>query len=126
MRSLLLSLEAIERVCGQEISDKSNSSCGMKKLRTARSVTRKDPKSPSLLPTRNLRTSRRRVRSDLVLTTIPESRGKLVPRNTVTFARSMGAHARCTILAIAVVSRKTEQKNPISAPLRKAERNPIP
>ncbi len=31
----------------------------------------------------------------------------------------MGARARRTILAIAVVSRKGERKNPISAPLRK-------
>ncbi len=30
MRSLLLSLEAIERVCGKEISDKSNASCNKK------------------------------------------------------------------------------------------------
>ncbi len=34
----------------------------------------------------------------------------------------MGAGTRCTMLAIAVVSRKTEWKNPISAPLRKAEK----
>ena len=30
MRSLLLSLEATERVCGQEISDKSNAFCDEK------------------------------------------------------------------------------------------------
>ncbi len=33
----------------------------------------------------------------------------------------MGARARRTILAIAIVSRKAERKNPISAPLRKAD-----
>ncbi len=54
--------------------------------------------------------ARRRVRSDLVLTTVPESQRKLVPRNTATFARSMGVHTQRTILAIAVVSRKTERK----------------
>ncbi len=32
MRSLLLSLEATERICGQEISDKSNASCIEKAL----------------------------------------------------------------------------------------------
>ncbi len=103
MRSLLLSLEAIERVCGQE-----------------------DPKSPSLLAMRNLRTAIKRVRSNLVLTTVPESRGKHVPRNNATVARSMGVRTRRTILAIAIVSRKMERKNPISTPPRKAERNPIP
>ncbi len=30
MRSLLLSLETTERVCGQEISDKTNASCSEK------------------------------------------------------------------------------------------------
>jgi hypothetical protein len=102
MRSLLLSLEATERAY----------------------VARKDPTGLSLLATRNLRTAIKRVRSDLVLeeSQSPEER----PRNTATFARSMGARTRCTILAIAVVSRKMEWKNPISAPLRKAERNPIP
>ncbi len=79
-----------------------------------------------LLATIKLRTGRRRVRCRLVLTIVPESQKKLVPRNIVTFARSMGAHSQCTILEIAVSSRKTEWIYPISAPLRKAERNPIP
>ncbi len=100
MRSLLLSLEAIKRVCGREGSNKSNPSCD--------------------------NTARRRVRSNLVLTIVPESQRRYVPRNTAACARNMGAHTRRTILAIAVVSRKTEQKNPISALLRKVERNPIP
>ncbi len=84
---------------------------------------RKDPTNPTLLATRKLCTVRRTVQSDLVLTTVPESRRKLVPRNTATFARSMGARTRRTILAIAVVLRKTKRKNLISAPLRKAKRN---
>jgi hypothetical protein len=84
-------------------------------------VAKKDPKNPTHLATRKLRTARRRVRSDLVLTTMPESQRKLVPRNTATFARSVGAHSQHTILEIAVGSRMTERKNPISTPLRKAE-----
>ncbi len=41
--------------------------------RTARSVTRRDPKSPLLLATRNLCTVINMVHSNLVLTTVPES-----------------------------------------------------
>jgi hypothetical protein len=41
-------------------------------------------------------------------------------------AISMGAREQHTIPAIAVVLRKEKRKNPISAPLRMAERNPIP
>ena len=51
---------------------------------------------------------------------------KLVPRNNATFARSMGARTRRTILVIAVGSRKMKWKNLMSMPLGKAERNPIP
>ena len=83
-------------------------------------------KNQTLLATRKLCTARRRVRNDLVLTIAPESQRKLVLRNIVTFARSMGARSRCTILEIAVGLRKMKRENPISAPLRKAERNPIP
>ena len=88
-------------------------------------VARKDPRNPTLLATRKLCTARRRVRRDLVLTIVPESQRKLVPRNFATFARSMEARAQCTILEIAVGLRKTERKNSISTPLRKAERIPI-
>jgi hypothetical protein len=89
-------------------------------------VARKDPTNPMLLATRKLCTARRRVRSNLVLTIVPESQKSYVPRNTVTCARSMGAPTRRTILAAAIVSRKTKRKNLISVPLRKAERNPFP
>jgi hypothetical protein len=89
-------------------------------------VAGKDPTNPTLLVTRKLRTARRRVRSNLVLTIVPESRKRYVPRNTVTCARSIGARTRRTTLAIAVVLRKAEWKNLISLPPRKAERNPIP
>jgi uncharacterized phosphosugar-binding protein len=73
-------------------------------------VARKDLTNPTLLVTRKLRTARRRVQSNLVLTIVSESQRKLVLRNTATFAKSMGA----------------EWINPVSVPLRKAERNPIP
>jgi hypothetical protein len=57
---------------------------------------------------------------------VPESQKRYVLRSTLTCARSMGARTQRTILAIAVVLRKTERKSLISAPLRKAERNPVP
>jgi hypothetical protein len=88
-------------------------------------VARKGPINPTLFAMRKLCTAIKRVQSLLVLTIVPESQRRYVPRNTATFAKSMGAHTLCTILAIAVVSRKTEWKNPISAPLGKMERNPI-
>ena len=63
-------------------------------------VTRKDQ---MLLVMRKLHTARKRVRRDLVPTLRPEFLRKLIPRNTATFARSMGAGTR-------LVSRKTERK----------------
>ncbi len=93
---------------------------------SSRYVARKDQRNQMLLATRKLRTAIKRVQNDLVLTIVPESQRKLVPRNFATFAQSMGAHSRRTILEIAVGLQKTERKNPFSAPLRKAERNPIP
>jgi hypothetical protein len=89
-------------------------------------VARKKSKNLALLATRKLCTARKRVQSNLVLKLQPEPQRKLVLRNTATFARSMGARRQCTILEIAVGLRKMERKNPISVPLRKAERNPIP
>jgi hypothetical protein len=86
---------------------------------------RKDPRNLKLLATRKLRTAIKRVRSDLVLTIVLESQRKLIRRNIVTFARSMGARAQCTILVIAVGSRKRNGKTSVSALLRKVERNPI-
>ncbi len=124
MRSLLLSLEAIERACGQEISNKSNASRDKKASHSKKCGQERSKMTVASCNEKALH-SNKWVRSNLVLTTVPESRRKLVPRNTVTFARSMGAHTRSTIIVIAVVLRKTEQKNPISTPLRKAERNPI-
>jgi hypothetical protein len=125
MHLLLLSLEAIERVCGQEISDKSNASRDEKASHSEK-CGKERSKSPCFFAARNLRIARRRVRSNLVLTAVPESQRKLVPSNTATFVRSMGARAQHTILPIAVVLRKMEWKNQISAPLRKAKSNQIP
>jgi hypothetical protein len=65
-------------------------------------VARKDPKDLTLLATRKLCTASKRVQSNLVLKLQPESQRKLTDG-----------------------LRKTEQKNPISTPLRKAKRNPI-
>jgi hypothetical protein len=87
MHLLLLSLKAIERVCGQERFNAS--------------------------PKKKASHSEKKCTKDLVLKLQPESQRKLVPRNTVTFARSMGACTRQTILEmIAIGLRKREQKNP--------------
>ncbi len=102
MHSLLLSLEAIERICGQEGSEKSNPSCNKKPLH----IEKKGTKQPG--------------------TDSPRVQKRYIPRNIATCARSIGAGTRHTILAIVIILRKTERKNPISVPLRKAERNPIP
>jgi hypothetical protein len=42
-------------------------------------------------------------------------------RSIAAYARSMGAHIPCTILVIVVVLRRTERRNPVSVPLRKAD-----
>ena len=103
MRSLLLSLEAIKRVCGQERSKKSNASCNKKALHSEK----KGTKQPGTEATAR----------------VPK---KACNEKHCNSARSMGARTRRTILVIAVGLRKMERKNLISAQLRKAERNPIP
>ncbi len=65
-------------------------------------VARKDLRNLMLLAMRKLCTARKRVQSNLVLTIVPESQRKLIPRNIVAFARSMGRHSQRTILDIAV------------------------
>jgi hypothetical protein len=87
---------------------------------------RKDPRNLTLLATRKLCTAKRRVQSDLVLKLQPESQRKLVPRNTVTFARSMGVDTRRTILVIAVSLRKTEQKKSDFCTAKKGGKKPNP
>jgi hypothetical protein len=46
-------------------------------------------------------------------------------RSIANYARSMGAHIPCTKHVIDVGTRRTEQKNLVSVPLRKAERKTI-
>jgi hypothetical protein len=77
-------------------------------------------------PPRKLPTRARMETRDLVLSLQLKSPRKLAPRSIATSARSKGAHIPCTTGRIVVGMRKMEQKNPNSAPPRKAERNPIP
>jgi hypothetical protein len=79
---LLLSLKAIERVCTQK---RSNASCDEKALHSEKKGT-KQPGTDNMAR-------------------VPKK-----PRNTATFARSMGAPTQLTILKIAIGLRKTEQK----------------
>jgi hypothetical protein len=51
---------------------------------------------------------------------------KSVSQKIATYARSMGAHTQPTILVSVISMRKTELKNLVSVPLRKAEREVIP
>ena len=108
------------------LHEKGGTPVDMRSLLLSLYVARKDPRNLMLLVTRKLCTVINRVQSNLVLTIVPESQRKLMPRNTATFARSMGARTQCTIIVMVLGSRKTEWINPISVPLRKAERNPIP
>ena len=99
MRSLLLSLEAIEHVCCQERSKKSNASRNEKASHSNKKGTKRPGTDYSPRVPKKARTEKH---CDL--------------------ARSMGARSRCTILEIAVGLRKTERKNPISALLRKVKK----
>ncbi len=100
MLLLLLSLKAIERVCGQERSKKAKASCNKKALHS----NKKGTKQPGTEATARVpKKARAKKHCDLCK-----------------------KHTQRTILMIAVGVRKTEWKNPISVPLRKAERKPIP
>jgi hypothetical protein len=87
---------------------------------------RKDPKDLTLLASRRLCTVRKRVRSNLVLMLLPRCQRKLVPRNTVTFATSMGAHTGHTVLEIAVDSKKMEEKKSNFHATKKCRKKPNP
>jgi hypothetical protein len=76
-------------------------------------------------PTRSLHTRARKETRGLVPSIWARFPRKLAPRSIATSARSMGVRTPCTIPRIVVGTRKTEQKNLISALPRKAERNPI-
>jgi hypothetical protein len=51
---------------------------------------------------------------------------KFALRSIATYARSMGMHIPRTTLVIVVGLRRTERRNPVSAPLRKADIRVIP
>ncbi len=101
MRTLLTLLEAIERVCTPEKGKQEE------KAEKASFNGKKGKKGPVLI----LR---------------PVSQRKSVLKKVVTSARNMGAHTRPIILTSVVSMQKTELRNPVTAPLRKAERKIIP
>jgi hypothetical protein len=100
LHSLLTSLEAIERVCTHETA----------KLESSKKASHKGKKGKKRPGTKSM-------------ARVPR---KFVSRRIVTCARGMGAHTPCTIPGIVVDMRKTEKRNSISMPLRKAVRTTIP
>jgi hypothetical protein len=74
---------------------------------------------------RKLPTRARKATSNLVPNLRPESKRKLAPRSIVTYARSMGVRILQTIQETVLSMTRTERRKLISAPPRKAERNPI-
>ncbi len=101
MRTLLTSLEAIERVCTPEKGKQEE------KAEKASFNGKKGKKGQVLI----LR---------------PVSPRKSVLQKIATYARSMGAHTRPIILMSVVSMRKAELRNLVTAPPRKAEREVIP
>jgi hypothetical protein len=99
MRSLLTLLEAIERICTYD-------------------------KGKLEFP-RSLLTRARKGRNLLVLIPRPGFPRKFALRSIATCARSMGAHIPCTTLVIVIGLKRTERRNQISTPLRKAERKVV-
>ncbi len=98
IRLLLTSLEAIKRVCNYQKSNR--------------------------ILTRNLRSLPKRARKGrdtLVPIIWPGFPRNSVLRSIATCARSMGVHIPCIILVIVVGLKRTEKRNPISVPLRKAD-----
>ncbi len=97
---LLILLKVIERVCTHETA----------KLKFSK----------------RLLTRTRKGRSILVPSLWPGFSRRSILRSIVTCARSMGACIPHTILVIVICFRKTERRNLVSVPLRKAVRKPIP
>jgi hypothetical protein len=98
IRSLLTSLEAIERICTYKKGklgtfEKSNKSSNKGEKGKARPGT-------------------------ILRSGFPR---KSALRSIVNYARSMWAHIPCTTLVIVVSLRRTERRNPVSAPPRKAD-----
>jgi hypothetical protein len=105
MRLLLTSLEAIERVCTYEKG-----------------------KSDNFEKSTSLSTKARKGKNALVpilRSGFPRKSTLRSLRSIANYARSMGAHIPCTTHMIVVGLRRTEQKNLVSATLRKAERKTI-
>jgi hypothetical protein len=102
MRLLLQSLEAIKCVCGQERSKKSNPSRDEKPSHSKKKGM-KQPGTESPRVPKKLRT---------------EKHCDLCKKHGGAYTMHNSGDCRCF--------EKTERKNPISVPLRKAERNPIP
>jgi hypothetical protein len=98
MRLLLTSLEAIKRVCTYE---------------KGKSILLRNPTS---LPIRA-----RKGRNALVPILRPVFPRKSALRSIVAYARSMGAHIPHTTLVIVTGLRRTERRNLVSAPPRKAD-----
>jgi hypothetical protein len=101
MRMLLISLEAIKRVCTHEKGKQEE------KADKASFNGKKGKKGQVLI----LR---------------PAFPRKSISQKNATYARSMGAHTRPTVLVSVISMRKTELQSLVSAPLRKAERKVIP
>jgi hypothetical protein len=105
MRLLLMSLEAIERICTYE--------------RENWIILR----NPTSLPTK-VRKGRNAL-VPILQSGFPRKSALRSLRSIANYARSMGAHIPCTTHVIVVGLRRMEQKNLVSAPLRKAERKTI-
>ncbi len=101
MRTLLTSLEAIERVCTYEKGKQEE----------------KAEKSSF---------NGKRGKKGQVLILRPAFPRKPISQKIATYTRSMGAHTRPTVPVSVVSMRKTELKSLVSAPLTKAEREVIP
>jgi hypothetical protein len=78
-------------------------------------------RSPTSLPIRA-----RKGRNALVPILLPGFPRKSALRSIATYARSMGAHIPHTTHVIFVDSKRTEKRNPVSAPPRKVDIRVIP
>jgi hypothetical protein len=76
-------------------------------------------------PMRKLPTRVRKDARDMLLSLWSESPRQLAPRSIAASVRNMGACISRTTQRIVIGTRKAEWKKLISAPPRKAERNPI-
>jgi hypothetical protein len=98
MHLLLTLLEAIECICTYEKGE----------LESSKKSSKKDEKGKKWHGTNSTAKAPKKVRL----------------KSVATGARSMGAHIPCTTLVIVIGLKMAERRNPISTPLRKAERKP--